>query len=98
MGLKSVTTMQRGSVTPHSSFILDCAVHTTGGMGESVGASSTLNQNASYLAHSEAKRCPNYRIVIQTEFTADQNAYICISTMQYFVAVNEEGVHGFAEP
>ena len=32
MGLKSVTTEQGVSVTPHSSFILDWAMHTTGGM------------------------------------------------------------------
>ena len=56
MGLKSVTTMQGVSVTPHSSFFLDCAKHTTGGMGKSFVASSFLNQVASYLAHSEAKR------------------------------------------
>ena len=49
MGLNSVTSMQGVSVTPHSSFILDCAMHTTGGMGKSV-----LNQIVSYLAHSEA--------------------------------------------
>ena len=55
MGLKSVITEQGVSVTPHSSFILDWAIHTTGGMGESVVASSILNQTASYLAHSVAK-------------------------------------------
>ena len=43
MGLKSVTAMQGVSVTPQSSFILDWAMHTTGGMGESVVASSILN-------------------------------------------------------
>ena len=46
MGLKRVTTVQGVSVTPHSSFILDWAMHTTGGMGESVVASSILNQTA----------------------------------------------------
>ena len=56
MGLKSVTTEQGVSVTPHSSFVLDWAMHTTGGMGESVVASSILNQTASYLAHSVAKK------------------------------------------
>ena len=70
MGLKSVTTEQGVSVTPHSSFILDWAMHTTCGMGESVVASSILYQTASYLAHSVAKRCT--LIVIYTEFTADQ--------------------------
>ena len=49
MGQKSVATEQGVSVTPHSSFILDWAMHTTGGMGESVVASSILNQTASYL-------------------------------------------------
>ena len=44
MGLNSVTTVQGESVTPHSSFILDCAMHSTCGMGES--ASSILNQTA----------------------------------------------------
>ena len=29
MGLKSVTSMQVVSVTPPSSFVLDCAMHTT---------------------------------------------------------------------
>ena len=43
MGLGSVTTVQVVSVTPHSSFFLDWAMHTTGGMGESVVASSILN-------------------------------------------------------
>ena len=57
MGLKRVTTVQGVSVTPHSSFILDWAMHTTGGMRESVVASSILNQTASYLAHSVAKSC-----------------------------------------
>ena len=76
MGLKSVTTVQGVSVTPHSSFILDWAMHTTGGMGESVVASSILNQTASYLAHSVAKSCT--LIVIYTEFTADQYTYIII--------------------
>ena len=52
MGLKGVTIVQGVSVTPHSSFILDWAMHTTGGMRESVVASSILNQTASYLAHS----------------------------------------------
>ena len=72
MGLKSVTTMQGVSVTvtPHSSFILDWAIHTTDGMGESVVAFSILNQTASYLAHYEARSCK--LIVIHTEFTADQ--------------------------
>ena len=74
MGLKSVTTEQGVSVTPHSSFILDWAMHTTGGMGESVVASSI--QTASYLAHSVAKSCT--LIVIYTEFTADQYTYIII--------------------
>ena len=46
MGLKRVTTVQGVSVTPHSSFILDWAMHTTGGMRESVVASSILNQTA----------------------------------------------------
>ena len=68
MGLKSVTTVQGVSVTRHSSLILDWAMHTTGGMGESVVASSI--QTASYLAHSVAKSCT--LIVIYTEFTADQ--------------------------
>ena len=76
MGLKSVTTVQGVNVTPHSSFILDWAMHTTGGMGESVVASSILNQTASYLAHSIAKSCT--LIVIYTEFTADQYTYIII--------------------
>ena len=70
MGLKSVTTMQGVSVTPHSSFFLDCAKHTTGGMGKSFVASSFLNQVASYLAHSEAKRCTI--TVPHTIFTAGQ--------------------------
>ena len=64
------TTEQGMSVTPHSSFILDWAMHTTGGMGESVVASSIFNQTASYLAHSVAKSFT--LIVIYTEFTADQ--------------------------
>ena len=77
MGLKSVTTVQGVSVvTPHSSFILDWAMHTTGGMGESVVASSILNQTASYLAHCEAKRCT--LIARHTEFTADQPCIIII--------------------
>ena len=70
MGLKSVTTIQGVSVTPHSSFILDWAMHATGGMGESVVAFSILNKTASYLAHCEAKSC--ILIVIHTELTADQ--------------------------
>ena len=57
MGLKSVTSMQGVSVTPHSSFILDCAMHSTGGLGKSFFASSILNQIASHLAHYVAKRC-----------------------------------------
>ena len=76
MGLKSVTTEQGVSVTPYSSFILDWAMHTTGGMGESVVASSILNQTASYLAHSVVKSCT--LIMIYTEFTADQYNYIII--------------------
>ena len=76
MELKSVTTMQGVSVTPHSSFILDWAMHTTGGMGESFVASSILNQTASYLAYCEAKSCT--RIVIHTEFNINQHAYIII--------------------
>ena len=40
-----------------------------GGMGESVVASSILNQTASYLAHCEAKSCT---LMIHNEFTADQ--------------------------
>ena len=55
MGLRSVTTMQGVSVTPHSPFFLDWAMHTTGGMGKSDVANSILNQIASYLAHSVAK-------------------------------------------
>ena len=99
MGLKSVTTVQGVSVTPHSSFSLDCAMHTTGGLGKSFVASSFLNKIASYLAHSEAKRCTI--TVPHTECTADQ--YTCIIIMapcivQYFVAGNEEGAHCFAEP
>ena len=46
------------------------------GMGESVFASSILNQTASYLAHTVAKSCT--LIVIHTEFTADQYTYIII--------------------
>ena len=46
MGLNSVTTVQGESVTPHSSIILDCAMHSICGMGESVVASSILNQTA----------------------------------------------------
>ena len=42
MGLRSVTTVQGVSVTHHSSFFLDWAMHTTGGMGESVIASTKL--------------------------------------------------------
>ena len=76
MGLKSVTTVQGVSVTPHSSFFLDWAMHTTGGMGESVVASSTLNQTASYLAHCEAKSCT--RIVIHTEFNNNKHTYIIL--------------------
>ena len=59
-----------------SLFILDWAMHTTGGMRESVVASSILNQTAPYLAHSVAKSCT--LIVIYTEFTADQYTYIII--------------------
>ena len=70
MGLNSVTTVQGESVTPHSSFILDCVMHSTCGMGESVVASSILNQTDLYLAQYEATRCTI--IVIYTEFTADQ--------------------------
>ena len=70
MGLKSVTTEQGVSVTPHSSFILEWAMHTTGGMGESVVAFSILNQTASYLAHCEAKSCT--LTVIHSGFPADQ--------------------------
>ena len=68
MGLKSVTTVQGVSVTPHSSFILDWAMHTTGGI---VVASSILNQTASYLAHSVAKSCT--LIVIYIEFNNNNN-------------------------
>ena len=72
MGLNSVATVQGESVTPHSSVILDCAMHSTCGMGDSVVASSILTQTALYLylAQYEAKRCTI--IVIYTEFTADQ--------------------------
>ena len=72
MGLISVTTMQGVSVTPHSPFFLDWAMHTTGGMGKSFVAT----QIASYLAHSEAKRCTI--TVSHTEFTAGQYSYIII--------------------
>ena len=63
----------RGECDPPPSFILDWAMHTTGGMGESVVASSILNQTASYLAHCEAKSCT--RIVIHTEFNNNQHTY-----------------------
>ena len=76
MGLNSVTTVQGESVTPHSSVILDCAMHSTCGMGDSVVASSILTQTALYLAQYEAKRCTI--LVIYTEFTADQCTYIII--------------------
>ena len=76
MGLNSVTTVQGESVTPHSSFFLDCDMHTTGCMGESVVASSILNQTAVYLAHYEGRRCTV--LVIHTEFTAAQYPYIFI--------------------
>ena len=88
--------MQGVSVTPHSSFILGWAMHTTGGGGESVVASSIPNQSASHLAHSGDKRCT---LVLHSEFTAyERHLYFYISTMQYFVVVNEEGVHCFTEP
>ena len=45
----------RGECDPPPSFILDWAMHPTGGMGESDVVSSILNQAASYLAHCEAK-------------------------------------------
>ena len=93
MGQKSVATEQGVSVTPHSSFILDWAVHTTGGMGESVVASSILNQTASYLAHSVAKRCT--LIVI---YCWSIHLYYYSGTVQYFVAWNEEGAQSLAEP
>ena len=76
MRLRSVTTMQGVSVTPHSSFFLDWAMHTTGGMGKSFVATSILNQIASYLAHSVAKR--RTIAVPHIEFTADQYTYIII--------------------
>ena len=56
----------RGECDPSLFLFLDWAMHTTGGMGESVVASSILNQTASYLAHSVAKSCT--LIVIYTEF------------------------------
>ena len=74
MGLNSVTTVQGESVTPHSSIILDCTMHSTCGMGESVVASSILNQTALYLAQYDAKRCTI--IVRYIEFTVDQYSYI----------------------
>ena len=58
--------------TPHSSFILDCAMHTTCGMGESVVASTILNQTALYLAQYEAKRCTI--TVIYIEFACSSPA------------------------
>ena len=76
LGLRSVTTMQGVSVTSHSSFFLDWAMLTTGGMGKSFVATSILNQIASYLAHSVAKRCTI--AVTQIEFTADQYPYIIV--------------------
>ena len=76
MGLNSVTTVQGESVTPHSSFILDCDMHSACGMGESVVASTVLNQTALYLAQYEAKRFTI--IVIYIEFNVDQYTYISI--------------------
>ena len=75
MGLRSVTTVQGVSVTPHSSFFLDWAMHTTVAWGNQflLPQSSTQLLN---LANSEAKRCT--LIVIHAEFTADQYSYICI--------------------
>ena len=83
MGLKSVTTMQGVSVTPHSFFILGCAMHTTGGMGKSFlhPLSSTKLHHISYMAHSVSKRCTI--TVPHIEFTADQYTYIIIMVPWY---------------
>ena len=93
MGLRSVTTMQGVSVTPHSSFFLDWAMHTTGGMGKSFVATSILNHIASYLDHSVAKR--RTIAVPHIELTADQYTYIIIMVP---CGWNEEGAHSLAEP
>ena len=94
MGLISVTTMQ-GVCDPSLFIFPGLGYAHYRWHGKILFASSILNQIASYLAHSVAKR--RTIAVPHIEFTADQYTYI-IRMVPCSTLWNEEGAHSLAEP